>query len=598
MKQVANFLVNNALYNPHAALILDKKLKSEDLTHPLEKLRNIMTPSFSGLNNVYTTYNDQINKEYKNQLKSLANQKTINTKAIVNFDHTELTYSDLLKAKKVSINLDRAPRKSYYLKAQEGRPTMVFFHGNIGQASQDFAKLYVDAKKEGIGLLCVEYTTFTKKGRKAQAPSESEINKDVQDVIHFLHSHDITQIIPTGASLGTAVATTLAHECITNYHNLQCVGLVLDSPFTSAKHAVKGWAELNMKHLAEHEKIGQKAINYVVNSLKDEWDSINKITKINVPTIVLTPMTDDIVPKEQHEELYAFAAGNSSLVCYDSVHANASSSLLISNASLCERIFILEKSSIYTNITLAVIRSIDKTFDNLDIDMSSLDTTKALLTSQIAKGLATPKSVSFHQMDPQKIDYLLRFLEDTLTNNLSNPKIQQDIITSSPDAGEFKFDLDRLTNLSIKMALKSVKKSNTHDADQMNPKATSQDPARVLAERHIQRYAQKIAFLENKAEKKELGAQRKQITINLVQKYETKNEKPERVNHAEIENFKHKISKKNIISKSIDKTEISDHSADTYKKKERKNEPSENSTFSEKSKRGSRSESENSHERQ
>lgn len=101
------------------------------------------------------------------------------------------------------------------------RPTVVLYHGNAGSACDRdlYANLFTQA---GYGYVIVEYAGYSNDNR---TPSHSLIKEDVQNVIKYLTSENISDITVIGESIGTGVAS---------YHtSLQAPEkLILVSPFT------------------------------------------------------------------------------------------------------------------------------------------------------------------------------------------------------------------------------------------------------------------------------------------------------------------------------------------------------------------------------
>ena len=130
----------------------------------------------------------------------------------------------------------------------------------------------VHLSKLEINYLIIAYRGFS--GNEGK-PTESGLYEDAKSAKIWLNNNGVKDkdIILYGESLGTAVAVDLASK-----HTF--AGIILESPFTS------------MTRLAQK----YYPIFPVKIILKDKFDSINKIQKINSPLLVMHGEEDTIVP--------------------------------------------------------------------------------------------------------------------------------------------------------------------------------------------------------------------------------------------------------------------------------------------------------------
>jgi len=175
----------------------------------------------------------------------------------------EVTTKDNLKLKA----LYKAP-------ATPSMPVIVLFHGNGGSiAIRGFrARDYID--NGGYGYLLAEYRGYAGNPGK---PSEQGLYNDARAYMNWLTvDQKIAQnrIVVYGESLGTGVSTQMALE----YPDIKA--LVLEAPFTSMPAVVQ-------KHM-----FWLPAFLLV----RDRYNSLDKISAVKAPLLVLHGQKDDVVP--------------------------------------------------------------------------------------------------------------------------------------------------------------------------------------------------------------------------------------------------------------------------------------------------------------
>lgn len=170
----------------------------------------------------------------------------------------------------------------WYKAAQPGMPTMLYFHGNAGHLGEriDCLRPRLDA---GYGLFMVSYRGYA--GSKGK-PTEQGLYKDASAALSYLKSLGIpaSQIILYGESLGTGVATHLAAT--------ETVGaLILQAPYTSMADAA-----------AYHYPLFP--VRWL---LRDRFNSLEKISQIKAPLLILYAGKDKVIPAKQSLKLYEAA---------------------------------------------------------------------------------------------------------------------------------------------------------------------------------------------------------------------------------------------------------------------------------------------------
>ena len=157
--------------------------------------------------------------------------------------------------------------------------TLVIFHGNAGHLSNRIYKLN-ELYKLNINILLISWRGFS--GNKG-SPTEQNLYKDAEAAIKWLNEKNINnnQIILYGESLGSGVAVELGKK--NNFNSI-----ILESPFTSIENSAKiYYPYLPVRFL-----------------LKDRYDSISKIKKINSPILIMHGKKDDIVPFFMGKKLF------------------------------------------------------------------------------------------------------------------------------------------------------------------------------------------------------------------------------------------------------------------------------------------------------
>ncbi len=161
--------------------------------------------------------------------------------------------------------------------------TLLWCHGNAGNISYRLDNLKLLHNRLSLNIFIFDYRGY---GRSQGKPSEEGTYRDAQAALAYLRTRqDIDQdvIIFFGRSLGAAIAVDLASK-----H--QCLGLILESPFTSLAGMVS-----------------QAFPSLPPNMLPIKYDSLAKIKRITVPLLILHGDCDEVVPFESGRELYEAA---------------------------------------------------------------------------------------------------------------------------------------------------------------------------------------------------------------------------------------------------------------------------------------------------
>jgi uncharacterized protein len=171
---------------------------------------------------------------------------------------------------------------AWYGAAEEGRPTVLFFHGNAGEIG-DRAARFAAYRAAGLGVLFVSYRGY---GGSTGSPTEPGLVLDALAAYDWLARRGLrdSDIAVVGESLGTGVAVQLATR-----RNISA--LALEAPFASALDiAAKLYPWLPVSLL-----------------MKDKFDSLSVIREIHVPLLVIHGDRDELIPVEEGKRLFAAA---------------------------------------------------------------------------------------------------------------------------------------------------------------------------------------------------------------------------------------------------------------------------------------------------
>ena len=171
---------------------------------------------------------------------------------------------------------------NWYAPARDGKPTMLFFHGNGGEIA-DRPERFAAFQAQGFGIFYLSYRGY---GASTGSPSEEGLLTDARTAYDWLIGKGIApeQLVLIGESLGSGVAVRIAGE-------RKVAALALEAPFTSAADVASGvyW--------------------YLPVSLlmKDQFRSADIISKVKAPLLVIYGDADTIVPPAQSVRLYEMA---------------------------------------------------------------------------------------------------------------------------------------------------------------------------------------------------------------------------------------------------------------------------------------------------
>ncbi|MEX1012128.1 MAG: alpha/beta hydrolase [Waddliaceae bacterium] len=164
---------------------------------------------------------------------------------------------------------------AWYRAAEQGRPTIVYFHGNAGHIGTR-APIVKPFLNEGYGVLLVSYRGYS---GNPGTPSEEGFYKDGRAALNFLRNKRC--IVLYGNSIGAAVAVQMATE-----FKVQTV--ILQSPFTTLADVARHHYPLFTFEIL----------------IKDQYRSIDIVDKLLPPTLVIYGEEDEINPPDLSRRLY------------------------------------------------------------------------------------------------------------------------------------------------------------------------------------------------------------------------------------------------------------------------------------------------------
>jgi uncharacterized protein len=186
---------------------------------------------------------------------------------------------------------DGARVVAWYGRAQPGRPTLLYFHGNGGSLAARTPRIarFMD---EGWGVYMMTYRGY---GGSTGSPSEAANIADARLAYAALVQEGVPpqSIVAYGESLGSGIAVRIAAE-------LPVAGVILDAPYTSIVDvAAQAYPFLPVRLL-----------------LIDRYETTRYIGSIKAPLLILHGQHDGVVPVSMGRELARLAPEPKRLVVF------------------------------------------------------------------------------------------------------------------------------------------------------------------------------------------------------------------------------------------------------------------------------------------
>ncbi len=165
-------------------------------------------------------------------------------------------------------------------------PVLLYLHGARWNLTGSVTRIE-RWRKMGFTVLAIDYRGF---GKSTQAsPSEQLAYEDAEAAWDYLaKAEPARKRYIVGHSLGGAIATELAMR------RPDASGLVLEATFTS------------IRDMVEHTAWRYVPVGLI---LTQEFDTLSKVPRLRLPTLIVHGTRDSVVPYEMGERLYAAAAG-------------------------------------------------------------------------------------------------------------------------------------------------------------------------------------------------------------------------------------------------------------------------------------------------
>jgi len=193
------------------------------------------------------------------------------------------------------------------------RGTVLVFNGNAGNRAYR-VPLAAALVRRGFQVLLFDYRGF---GENPGSPTERGLASDARAARQYITGRsdvDATRLIYFGESLGTAVAVELATE-------YPPAVLILRSPFTSM-------ADVGQYH---YPWLPVRAL------IRDRHDTLERISRVKAPLLVIAGERDSIVPFEQSRRVYD-AAGSVSKTYLSIAHADHNDEDLLDGDTMLDEI--------------------------------------------------------------------------------------------------------------------------------------------------------------------------------------------------------------------------------------------------------------------
>lgn len=176
----------------------------------------------------------------------------------------------------------------WHVPPKDGKPVVLFFHGN-GEVLAWRVPRFRAITADGTGLVAVSFRGY---GGSSGTPSEQGLLNDGLAAYEFAAAHyQASRIVPWGYSLGSGVAVAVATS--------RPVGkLILEAPYTSTVDVAAAafpWAPVRWL-------------------MRDRFHSDQRISKLDVPLLIMHGERDTVIPIQIGRKLFDLAPGRKRFV--------------------------------------------------------------------------------------------------------------------------------------------------------------------------------------------------------------------------------------------------------------------------------------------
>jgi uncharacterized protein len=171
-------------------------------------------------------------------------------------------------------------------------PTMLYLQGNTGHLAHRAFRIRPFIKA-GYGILLLGYRGY---GGNEGEPTEKGLYIDARTAMFYLMAEHIPMhcIVIYGESLGSGIAVQMATE-------FKVGAIILQSPYTSLMDVARNFYPILPTDLL----------------LRDRYESIKKIQKIQTPLFILHGEKDKIIPVNLGQALYSKALEPKEIKLYE-----------------------------------------------------------------------------------------------------------------------------------------------------------------------------------------------------------------------------------------------------------------------------------------
>lgn len=177
-----------------------------------------------------------------------------------------------------------------------------------GRRTEEY-RSYSTGASDKIFVLAFDYRGF---GKSTGTPSESGLLNDAEAVVDWaLNIAQLPQerIVLLGHSLGTAVATGIAHRYITNPTPTQFSGLILCAAFTNSGNAFSAYSIAGVLPVLAPVKLIPAFQTWFSGRMRDTWFTDQRLATIvqrssNFRLVIVHAQDDSTMPFDQSEELF------------------------------------------------------------------------------------------------------------------------------------------------------------------------------------------------------------------------------------------------------------------------------------------------------
>ncbi|KAF1997834.1 alpha/beta-hydrolase [Amniculicola lignicola CBS 123094] len=223
-------------------------------------------------------------------------------------------YADKFLEEKSGVDGDVEEKLSFKLLREDPESRLlIYFHGNTGTVAQERRceeyRMYASGASDKIFVLTFDYRGF---GKSTGTPSEPGLLNDAEAVVDWaLNVANIPpdRIVLLGHSLGTAVATGVAHHYSSLDSPISFAGLILCAAFTNSGSAFSSYSIADVFPVLAPVKTIPALQKWFNGRMKDPWETSDRLVSImrqsSALQLVLVHAEDDgTMPWNQTEQIF------------------------------------------------------------------------------------------------------------------------------------------------------------------------------------------------------------------------------------------------------------------------------------------------------